>query len=170
MLHEDAANLIKPALLHTTGKQNWADLGCGTGTFTVALASCLDRRSRIYAVDLRKPEIMYQGIEIDCMAADFTHPAFELHGLDGILMANSLHYVADRVTFLEKIKTFFTADPRFIIIEYDTDIANPWVPYPLSLKSARRLFDVIGCAEISLLGRYASVYGPEMYAIEVRFA
>lgn len=167
MLQEDAANLIKPAF-RQTGKQSWADLGCGAGIFTVALASCLGRESRIFAVDLRKPEIVYKGIETDCIAADFTHPAFELHGLDGILMANSLHYVADQPAFLEKIKTFFIADPRFIIIEYDTDIANPWVPYPLSLESARRLFDLAGCAEISLLNRYASVYGPEMYVIEVR--
>ena len=44
----DAAAILKNAHLDASKKTVWADLGCGSGTFTMALASFLFPGSLIY--------------------------------------------------------------------------------------------------------------------------
>ncbi len=50
MDHRDAVNMLRNAPL-AIGAQRWADLGCGTGTFTRALADLLPPGSSIAAMD-----------------------------------------------------------------------------------------------------------------------
>ena len=64
--------------------------------------------------------------------ADFTATPLPWTGLDGILLANALHYVADQPAFLKSLAAAIHGRARFLIVEYDTDRANPWVPYPVS--------------------------------------
>ena len=54
MQMNDAVELIKHDSIFKSGEQDWADLGCGSGTFTMALASLLALDSTIYAVDKNK--------------------------------------------------------------------------------------------------------------------
>ena len=52
MTHDEAVGLISSGrLTNSPGPATWADLGCGDGTFTLALASLLPAGSTIYAVD-----------------------------------------------------------------------------------------------------------------------
>ena len=83
------------------GPTKWADLGCGTGTFTVALADLLSPGSTIHAMDrdasvLRRIPPEHRGVSITTHRGDFTNHTWPFANLDGILMANSLHYVAVR--------------------------------------------------------------------------
>jgi len=81
------------------GPVHWADLGCGAGTFTLALANFLPSGSIIVAIDLN-PGIAKQttnnNVTILPRAADFTQLNFPQKDLDGIHMANALHYVKDQ--------------------------------------------------------------------------
>ena len=54
MLPEVAIRLIAPAIDNTLSAQTWADLGCGSGTFTRALASVLPPSSHIHALEISK--------------------------------------------------------------------------------------------------------------------
>src|SRR6476469_4415874 len=99
VLHE-AIDLIRftPAKEQS---QAWADLGCGNGLFTKALASLLPGGSRIHAIDADEKTIKeipssYNGVGIEKSVLDFTSDRLVLQHMDGIMMANSLHYVKEK--------------------------------------------------------------------------
>lgn len=84
----DAIKLIEKGVT-AMQPQRWADLGCGSGTFTRALASLLPAGSKVIAVDK-----MFQNLP-DFINADFTTDDLQLGHLDGI-DGNSLHCVKDK--------------------------------------------------------------------------
>lgn len=131
-IHEATA-LIQPAFgVEIKTPQHWADLGCGSGLFTRALAALLAPGSRITALDRVPqsiPEVPGRSIEFIC--SDFIVDTTMLSNLDGILMANSLHFVPDKQNLLNLLSGILTNEGRFIIIEYDTKLPNPWVPFPI---------------------------------------
>ena len=184
MTQRDAIALINHSLLHTVSPTHWADLGCGSGTFTLALAELLPEGSTIEAIDLR-PGIARQltanGVTIIPRSADFVTDDLGLSGLDGILMANSLHYVKDKPSLLQKLRAYYrgsalapgaTPSPdvppsnattatgsALLLVEYDTDRPTPhWVPYPLSFASAAKLLPAAGWPHIQKLSSRPSQY------------
>lgn len=162
----DATALIRDAGLDEGHAAAWADLGCGAGTFTLALAACLAPGSRITAVDRSVYRIPGNDpVRIDFLQADFENDNLPLSGLDGILMANSLHYVARKAELLDKIGQCLAPGGRLLIIEYDTMQANPWVPYPVDTGHLQELLSVAGFADMQYLGERQSVYRQgKMYA------
>ncbi len=147
---------------------SWADLGCGDGLFTQALASIIGNGSTIYAVDENRKALSrienVSGIRIEKIVGNFEKDELQLKSLDGILMANSLHFVKDKSSFLQKAKGWMKKDARFLIVEYDTDTANRWVPYPLSYTSLQNLFSSLGFST-EKIGEHKSIYNRAgMYA------
>ena len=131
----DARELIAHPSLSAGGPQVWADLGAGDGTFTVALASLLPSGSEVHALDLDSAALAklprrHGGVAIDTHVGDFTTFPWPFEAIDGILMANSLHFVAEQASFLRRA-TSHLRRRQVLLVEYDTDSANPWVPYPL---------------------------------------
>ena len=155
MKHEEAVSFIKPAIT-ASGAENWADLGCGNGTFTKALAELLPAGSHITAVDRERQNLNIAFV--DFIKADFEKETLNLTGLDGILIANAIHYVKDKTSLLKKLETMFKNTPKFLIIEYDTDTPNPWVPYPVSFKELQILFQGMGYGRIDKIGERPSAY------------
>lgn len=169
MQHSDAIKLIN----HQSGSkpETWADLGAGSGTFTLALAELLPEKSKIYALDQDKRALArissaYLGIRIQKVNEDFERTQFP-EKLDGILMANSLHYVKDKPKLLQHYKTFFRSDPKWLIVEYDTHTSNPWIPYPITPGKLKELFNNEAYNSFDVLGEYASVYGRKMYGMKI---
>lgn len=136
--------------------QTWADLGCGSGLFTKALQGQLPAGSTVYAVDSRRQSLSGPGLHF--VQADFENDALPLPSLDGVIMANSLHYVKDKPSLLEKLKTYLKPGAVFILVEYDTTAANPWVPFPLDFTAAARLFPEAGFAVPEKIAERPSVY------------
>lgn len=155
MKHEEAASFIKMAITATEA-ENWADLGCGNGTFTKALADLLPTGSHITAVDRENQN--FNRSAVDFIRANFEKEDLHLTGLDGILIANAIHYVADKTSLIKKLETMFKETPKFVIIEYDTDNPNPWVPYPLSFKKLQILFQGLGYGRIDKISERPSAY------------
>jgi trans-aconitate methyltransferase len=165
----EARALIATGHLAAGAAQTWADLGCGDGAFTRALASCLPAGSVVHAMDqdaraLRRIPATVGAVRITTHAGDFTRTPWPFADLDGILMANSLHYVREQPAF---IHTCLAQMRRrwFLVVEYDTDRPNAWVPYPLSRARAKLVFAGAGLDDVRLLGtqpsrfRSASLYG-----------
>lgn len=145
--------------------QRWLDLGCGGGTFTEALATILPAHSNITGVDKDNqhlPPKMGNQVSIKFIEADFETKVLALAGLDGILMANSLHFIRDKESLIRRLETHFSTGRRFLIVEYDTTTSNPWVPYPIDFKGLKNLFDRIGTYSIAKLGERRSLYGSAM--------
>ena len=162
-VHE-AFDLIKTdRILLDKRVTHWADLGCGTGLFTQALSRMLQPDSTIHGIDnnssLRR-QTTPNGVEIIPLRLDFVTVDWGLQDLDGIIMANSLHYVKDQVSFLQKIKTYLKPEAYILIVEYDTDTPVPtWVPYPLSFSSLTNLFIHAGYTSLQKLSERPSIYG-----------
>ena len=158
---QDAIKLIQPAVIHQTQPSTWADLGCGSGLFTTALSSLLVQGSIVYAVDENKNALNkikpIEGIELKKIVSNFEKDELPLQDLDGLLMANSLHYVKDKTTFVKKAMKWMKNESSFIIVEYDTNKSNHWVPYPISFDSLQKLFAEFGLTA-SKIGEHQSIY------------
>jgi trans-aconitate methyltransferase len=103
MKQTDAIALISKGI--TAGSaQRWADLGCGEGTFTGALFHLLPAGSEIRAVDR---QIQRLNIPVNFTMANFETDDLKLAGLDGIMMANSLHYIRDKKKLIAKLEAYF---------------------------------------------------------------
>ena len=128
--HEMVA-LIQQAAPHGT----WADFGAGSGNFTRALASLLGTDGTIYAIDLHaKPRIetWQPGITVYWQSGDFTR-LLTLPSLDGILMANALHFIPpqQQVTVLRQVREYLKPEGKFVLVEYDLKRPLPYVPHPV---------------------------------------
>ncbi len=150
----------------------WADLGCGSGLFTEALASFLPRGSSIYGVDLR-PTLyseVVNGVTLFPVKTDFINIPLPFSDLDGLLMANSFHYVEDKPAFLEMIKRYVRPGAPLLFVEYDSDRPVPtWVPWPVSFASLQPLLKAAGWATMKKLAERPSVYGhANLYAALVQ--
>jgi len=140
----------------------WADLGCGTGLFTEALAHFLPAASTIYGLDLH-PALHHDrvnDVSLIPVHSDFINIPLPLDNLDGILMANSLHYVKDKPQLLQQLKTHLRPHSPLLIVEYDTDrpVAT-WVPWPISYTNLQPLLAEAGWPHIQKLGERPSAYG-----------
>jgi ubiquinone/menaquinone biosynthesis C-methylase UbiE len=169
----DAIALIRHSSLTQLPATVWADLGCGTGLFTFALANLLQPGSTIYALDKSNTplsEYPYpHRITIHQQQTDFEKNEIDFVGLGGILMANSLHYMADKKQLINKLSSHIKDNGIFLIVEYDTMKSNPWVPYPIKFELLQELFYSLGFASVIKLGEKPSVYGSgNMYAALIK--
>jgi trans-aconitate methyltransferase len=159
---DDAAAMLAGSGVDRPGPTTWADLGCGDGTFTRALASLIAPGSTIHAMDrdvaaLRALSARHRGVAIRTHLGDFTRRPWPFDDPHGILMANALHFVAAASAFLRAC-TAGSARPRFLIVEYDTDRANPWVPYPINRARLKAMFAEVGYRSFRVLGTRPSIY------------
>jgi 2-polyprenyl-3-methyl-5-hydroxy-6-metoxy-1,4-benzoquinol methylase len=144
-----AIRLIKKGISDSNEIQTWVDLGAGTGLFTQALATCLKAGSTIYAIDkditaLAKLETKSPSVTIKKINHDFVATKFDIELLDGILMANALHFVSDKHVFVNQMKKKLKPSGRIIIVEYEMIYGNAWVPYPINLNTLQKLGNEIG--------------------------
>jgi len=171
MDHTDHVNLLRPANLLIGGV--WADFGAGSGAFTLALRELVGPHAEIYAVDkdrrgfndLEKAhrEKFTTSQNVHSMRADFTGP-LSLPPLDGVVMANSLHYFKDKEKVLRHVRSFLKMSGMLLLVEYNVDSGNMWVPYPLSFETYRALAPHAGLSEPRLLATAPSRFLREFYS------
>ena len=154
--------------------ETWADIGAGTGAFTLALADLLGPGGRIVALDRDAGALLenarlvarrFPNVGVETVVADLTRPVV-LPELDGLVAANSLHYVApDRqAAVVAQLARHLRPGGRFVVVEYDADRGNPWVPHPFSYPSWQRLADAAGLTETRQLGSVPSRFLRAIYA------
>jgi ubiquinone/menaquinone biosynthesis C-methylase UbiE len=138
-----AISLIQHPVTKKPGR--WADLGCGDGLFTLALSHLLPEGSFVYAIDTNRNALrnvtVRDGIQLEKFALNFVEEDLPVNGLSGILMANSFHFVYDKTSFIKKVFESLLQEASIIIIEYDMDRSNAWVPYPISFNALKKFFD-----------------------------
>jgi SAM-dependent methyltransferase len=141
MNHDDHVGLLRDGI--PSGGGTWADLGSGEGAFTLALADLLgptgvihsvDRDGRALQVQLQALRDRFPAVSVTTLIADFTRP-LDLPPLDGIVMANSLHFQRDKLAVLRLVRGYLRPGGRLVLVEYDADHGNPWVPYPFSFTT-----------------------------------
>jgi len=175
MKHKDHVRLLREGVPGRGGV--WADLGSGSGAFTLALADLIGETGRIYSIDKDRRvlkeqeqalEKAFPAVPVQFLNADFTQ-WLAVPLLDGIVMANSLHYVQKKDGLLQQIRAYLKPDGRLLLVEYNSDLGNPWVPYPLSYGTWEALAEQNGFSATRLLDRVPSRFLGEIYsAVSVR--
>ena len=172
MDQRDAVAFLGTAVPGTGG--TWADFGAGDGTFTRAFSELLGDGSRIYAVDRDRSALASleawareAHAPITTVAADFT-AAFDLPGLergrlDGLLIANALHYSAAPAAVLAELVAWIRPGGRVVLVEYDRRNANPWVPYPIAISRLAELTDAAELGPFTVAATRRSAFSGEMY-------
>lgn len=79
-------------------------------------------------------------------------------------MANSLHFVNDKVPVLGLVRSYLRPGGAFVLVEYDADRGNLWVPYPLGYTTWLAAARSAGFNGTRLLGRVPSRFLNAIYA------
>lgn len=169
MTRDDHVGLLRPGVPEAGGM--WADLGSGTGAFTLVLADLLGPNGRIISIDrdagaLREQEARmrerFPAVAVEYRTADFTRP-LDVPPLDGVVMANALHFHRDQLPIVRRIRDYLRPGGRLILVEYDAERGNPWVPYPLSYGRWEALAREAGFTEARLLASRPSRFLGRIY-------
>ncbi len=175
MDHADHVELLRGAV---EPGGTWADVGAGSGAFTLALADLLGSGGRIVAIDrdaaalrenARLVATRFPGVTFQALVADLTR-RLELPELDGIVAANSLHFVPrDRqAAVVAALASHLRLGGRFVVVEYDADRGNPWVPHPFSYRAWERMAGTAGLVDTQPLGRVPSRFLGAIYSAVAR--
>ena len=178
MDHADHVGLLRAGLAGVAAGERWADIGAGRGAFTLALADllgpgatviALDRDAKALAINAQAMAGRFPDVDFETRVCDLTNPP-ELGPLDGIVAANSLHYVPrdSQVEVLRRLAVLVRAGGRLIVVEYDADRGNPWVPHPFSFETWRRMAAEAGLRDTERIGRVPSRFLGAIYAAASR--
>jgi SAM-dependent methyltransferase len=184
MTHDEALAFLGPA---GPWGGDWADVGAGDGTFTRALAELLGPQDTVYAIDrdqravadlqrlagpagrdaVRADRNETGGARITALRGDMQElsalAGLDGVDLDGILFANVLHFTNEPAAVLAQAAGRVRPAGRIVVIEYDRNKPNPWVPHPLPFD---RLADAARRAGLGVpeeVARRPSAYHREMY-------
>jgi ubiquinone/menaquinone biosynthesis C-methylase UbiE len=170
MDHRDHVRLLRDGV--ADAGPTWADLGSGEGAFTLALADLLGATGTLHSVDRDRDAIdvqqrrlreAYPQVRVVPHVADLAGP-LDLPPLDGIVMANSLHFFRDNEMVLRHVCGYLRPGGHFVVVEYDTDSGNPWVPYPISAQTWWHLATEAGLRETRLLTAVPSRFLGSIYS------
>jgi len=170
MTHEDHVALLRGGIPIIGGV--WADFGSGAGAFTLALADILGPQGTIYSVDVDRRALKEQErlmlsrfphVSVHYIDADYTSP-LDLPPLDGIVMANSLHFQRDKNKVLLRLHSYLKPGGCLVLVEYNADSGNPWVPFPISYSTWEKLAASHGFGSTRLLATVPSRFLREIYS------
>jgi ubiquinone/menaquinone biosynthesis C-methylase UbiE len=159
--HADLVALISDGVAERGGQ--WADLGAGEGAFTAALYDLVGPSAHIVAIDKDARALQSSAGRFETRVADFTRP-LGVHDLDGVLMANSLHFVRDKDPVLQAVHGMLRRGGRLIVVEYGTDRGNLWVPHPFTYERWEKMAARAGFKSTKLLRTVPSRWLGSMYS------
>src|ERR1700687_3715822 len=125
MNHDDHVALLRAGV--TEPGRRWADFGSRTVAFTLALADLLGPGGQIVSIDRDDGALRQQAasmrarfpdVSVEYRIADFTN-LLDLASLNGIVMANSLHFQRDKLPIIRRIREYLQPQGRPIPCEYD---------------------------------------------------
>lgn len=109
----------------------------------------------------------FPATSLEVHVADFTRdlsPELGLEALDGVVMANSLHFSRRKEPVLERVQRMLKPGGRLVLVEYNSDHGNPWVPWPISYPVWERLATSAGFTGTRLLETVPSRFLNEIYS------
>jgi len=104
-----------------------ADLGAGTGVFSVPLARAVGPSGKVYAVEIDQGLVDYiaakardqSAPQVHALLGAFADPSLPAADVDVAFMHDVLHHVDDRITYLRNAARYLKPDGRFAIVELD---------------------------------------------------
>jgi len=170
MNHDDHVALLRGGIETIGGV--WADFGSGAGAFTLALADLIGPAGVIYSIEQDEYALKQQerslrerfpNTIVHYRLADFIRP-MDLPPLDGIVMANALHFHRNQEPIVQLLKSYLRPQGRFIVVEYNIEEGNSAVPYPVSYRIWEELAPRCGFTHTQLLMTRPSRFLKEIYS------
>lgn len=136
--------------------QTVADIGAGSGYYTVLLAEAVGPKGRVYATDIQPEmiELLKKRIgpsrdgAIEIVLGTATESRLPDGAIDLALMVDVYHELAAPQVFLRSVKRALRPDGRLILIEFRKESA--WVPireeHKMSVQEARVELEAEGYA------------------------
>jgi ubiquinone/menaquinone biosynthesis C-methylase UbiE len=146
-----------------------ADLGCGTGYFTVPLSFEV---KKVYGIDIQKEMLTFleQKIQqqkignIKTMLSKENEIPLKKKSVDLLLSVNTLHEFHHKEAIIDEMRRVLKADGRAVIIDFKKEISDSGPPYShrISKERAKRLFKEKGLTTLKthdLKLHYLLVFG-----------
>jgi SAM-dependent methyltransferase len=168
--HRDHVNLLRDGVPAPGGA--WADFGAGGGAFTLALAELVGPGAEIHAVDTNRAALAtnqramaaaFPATATNYHIADFTRP-LDLPPLDGIVIANALHFQRDQPPVVRLLRGYLRESGRLLIVEYNISRGNGAVPHPVPYAHWQALALEAGFTHTELLATRPSRFLTEVYS------
>jgi ubiquinone/menaquinone biosynthesis C-methylase UbiE len=112
-----------------------ADIGAGSGYFTIPVARTVGPTGTVWAIDVIQEMLDYvekranaeqlQNVQLVEVPRD--DPQLPPGGVDTVLMIDTLHYIKDRAGYAKKLRAGLAPGGRVVIIDY---IPKPWSERP----------------------------------------
>ena len=116
-----------------------ADLGAGSGYFTLRLAAAVGTMGKVYAVDIdrdmiqaMKERLDKEGIQnVEVIVAKPDNPMLPASGVDLIFTSNTYHHLGNRVNYFANLRQYLRPNGRVAIIDFDRRswLAGLWRHY-----------------------------------------
>lgn len=170
MDHTDHVNLLRDGVGGPGGV--WADFGAGSGAFTLALADLLGPTAEIIAIDRDADRLRtnqralrdrFPRTNVRYVVAYFGEP-LDLPALDGIVIANALHFAEDQARVVELLHGYLAPAAPLLGVEYNIERANAAVPYPVPFSRWETLCHHAAFAHTKLLATRPSRFLREIYS------
>ncbi|MCC6130116.1 MAG: methyltransferase domain-containing protein [Acidobacteria bacterium] len=117
-----------------------ADVGAGSGYFTVRAARAVGKTGTVWAVDIVPEFLDYiekrardEGLSnIKPLKVEKDDPRLPPAGVDTVLMVDTLHYVSERAAYARKLRDGLAPGGRIVIIDFVPKpfSERPWGPPP----------------------------------------
>jgi ubiquinone/menaquinone biosynthesis C-methylase UbiE len=104
-----------------------ADLGSGSGYFTLHLAKAVGPEGRVYAVDVDEEmnEYLTQRVaqagatNVEIVRGRFDDPLLPDGGVDLVLTVDTYHHIDDRPAYFRKLQRDLAPGGRVAVVDYD---------------------------------------------------
>jgi SAM-dependent methyltransferase len=136
-----------------------ADLGAGTGVFSLPMARAVAPSGRVYAVEIEQGLVDYIGQKasaegvrnVQAMLGKPADPALPVSNVDLAFMHDVLHHIADRQAYVHALVKYLKPGARVAIVDYLPE-RSPHQGQPeliVSKDQARELFASAGLKVVS---------------------
>lgn len=121
-----------------------ADIGAGSGWFTVRAAKRIDNDGTVYAVDINSEAISYiqnrvktsHITDVKTILSKPDNPGLPANSVNAVLFLKSYHEVADPVLLMKNLRASLKPEARIGIIDRDGNGANHGVNKEIVLHEA----------------------------------
>jgi len=165
------------AVLKLKPGDNVADIGSGTGAFSLPFAKAVAPSGKVYAVDIDPGLLDYIAqkakkenvANIQTVKGEFSDPKLPNHDVDLAFFHDVLHHIQNRQAYLKALGTYIKPTGRIALIEMNRD--DPKTPHrnsPEMLLSKDEVKNWMAAAGF-YPGEEYDVYGnPKWFIIYVR--
>lgn len=113
--------------LHIRPGDRVADLGSGSGYFSLRLARAVGPTGRVYAVDVDEQMNAYlrkrlagEGVDnVEVVLGEFADPKLPDGEIDLVFTSDTYHHLQDRSAYFRNLKRDLAPDGRVAVLEFD---------------------------------------------------